>query len=118
MLEGKHNAEFIVSLGNGDISKEAGTLKSGQNVVAGELLGVETATGLYVAYDPADTIDGSGTIAGVSYGNYDATGGAVRIALIGRYAEVRGSDLTYNEAVAGTVTTEIAGLKALGIIVR
>lgn len=118
MLEGKHNAEFIVSLGNGDISKEAGILKSGQNVVAGELLGKETATGLYVAYNPSNTIVGSSTIVGVSYGNYDATEGAVKIVTVARYAEVRGSDLTYHEAIPGTVTTQIAGLKALGIIVR
>lgn len=119
LVEGKHTGEFIISQANGARSRGTGTIKSGQNVVAGELLGIETATGKYVAYDPADTIDGSGTIAGISYDNVDATladiAGAV---IVLRDAEVRGSDLTYNEAVAGVVTTEITGLKALGLIVR
>lgn len=117
-IEGKHTAEFIVSQANGDRSREAGVLKSGQKVVSGELLGIETATGKYVAYDPAGTIVGSDTVAGISYDNYDATTSDIRIVIVVRDAEVRGSDLTYNEAVAGTVTTEIAGLKELGLIKR
>jgi hypothetical protein len=116
--EGKHTAEFIVSEANGSRSRDKGTLLANQVVVAGELLGIETASGKYVAYDPAGTIVGSDTVAGIAYDNYDATGADKSIVVISRDTEVRGSDLTYNEAVAGTVTAEIAGLKALGLIVR
>jgi len=118
LTEGKHAGEFIVSEGNGAISRDGGTVKSGQKLVAGELVGIETATGDYVAYDPADTIAGSDTVAGIAFDNYDATSAAVSGVFIGRLAEVRSSDLTYNEAVSGTITAELEALKALNIIVR
>lgn len=116
--EGKHTGEFIISQANGSRSRDAGVVKSGQTLVAGELVGIETATGKYVKYNPANTIVGSKTIVGISYDDVDATGGDTRAVFVVRDAEVRRSDLTYNEAVAGTVTAEVAGLKALGIIVR
>ena len=119
LTEGKHTGEFIVSQANGARSRGTGTVLSGETLIAGELVGIETASGKYVAYDPAGTITGSDTVAGISYTTVDASvadvDGAV---LVLRDAEVRGSDLTYNEAVEGTVTAEVAGLKALGLIVR
>ena len=118
LSEGKHAGEYIVSEAIGTRSRESGTVKLGQTLVTGELVGIETATGLYVAYDPADTIDGSGTVAGIAFDNFDASSGAIKGVFFVRDAEVRGSDLTYNEAVSGTITTEVAGLKALGLIVR
>jgi len=118
LTEGKHTGEFIVSQANGARSRAAITVKSGQTIDVGELVGIETATGKYVAYDPDGTIAGSDTVAGISYAAVDATDGDMSAVIIARDAEVRGSDLTYNEATPGTVTTEVAGLKALGIIVR
>ena len=117
--EGKHTGEFIVSQANGARSRGTGTVLSGQTLEVGELVGIETASGKYVAYDPDDTITGSDTVAGIAYAAVDASDADVANAVfILRDAEVRGSDLTYNEAVSGTTTTEVAGLKALGIIVR
>jgi hypothetical protein len=207
LSEGKHAGEFIVSQANGTRSRETGTLASGNNIVAGELVGrvvtgtatadagntgngvvgavtiganfqegtytltcknadvsgsevfgvvapdgtvledltvavayssqialtiadgatdfvvgdsvtVAVAAGKYAAYDPSAT-DGTQVVAGISYDNYDATSADVTgCVFVVRDEEVRGSDLTYNEAVSGTVTAEVAGLKNLGIIVR
>ena len=117
--EGKHTAEFIVSEANGHRSRGTGTVLSAQVLVAGELVGIETASGKYVAYDPGNVIVGSSAVAGIIYDNVDATGADVLNAVVMlRDAEVRSSDLTYNETVPGTITAEIAGLLALGLIVR
>ncbi|MEA2091052.1 MAG: head decoration protein [Campylobacterota bacterium] len=119
VTEGKHTAEYIISEANGERSRGTGTVLSGQSIDVGELVGIETASGKYVAYDPADTIVGSSTVAGISYAAVDATladkTGAVFTL---RDSEVRSSDLTYNEAVADVITAEVAGLVSLGIIVR
>ena len=117
--EGKHTGEFIVSESNGTRSKGTGIVLSGQSIVVGELVGIETASGKYVAYDPAGTIVGSDTVAGIAYQAVDASAADVtKQVFVLRDAEVRQSDLTFNEAVSGTITAEVAGLKALGIIVR
>jgi len=119
LTEGTHAGEFIVSEANGTRSREGVTVLSAQTLVAGELVGIETASGKYVAYDPTGTIVGSDTVAGISFTAVDASAGdKTNQVVIVRDAEVRGSDLTYNEAVAGVITAEVAGLKALGIIVR
>jgi hypothetical protein len=119
LTEGKHTGEFLVSEANGTRARATGTVLSGQNLEVGELVGIETASGKYVAYNPANTIVGSGTIAGIAFASVDATGGDVaNQVFIVRDAEVRGSDLKYNEAVPGTITTQVAGLKSLGLIVR
>ena len=118
LAEGKHTGEFMVSEANGTRSRETGTVASGPSLVAGELVGIVTASGKYAAYNPAGN-DGTETVAGISYAEVDASlGDATGQVIIARDAEVRSSDLTYNEAVAGTITAEVAGLKALGIIVR
>lgn len=119
LAEGKHTGEFIVSEANGTRARGTGTVLSGQTLIVGELVGIETASGKYVAYDPAGTIVGSDTVAGICFAEVDASGGDVAgQVFVVRDAEVRQSDLTFNEAVSGTITAEVAGLKALGIIVR
>jgi len=119
LTEGKHTGEYLVSTSNGTRSKGTGTVLSGQTLEVGELVGIETASSKYVAYDPANTILGSSTVAGISFAAVDASAADVVSQVFDvRDAEVRGSDLTYNEAVPGTITVEVAGLKALGIIVR
>lgn len=118
IAEGKYAGEFIVSEANGTRSKTTGTVLSGSVLSAGELVGKVTASGKYAPYNPAGA-DGTQTVAGISFDNVaDAGADVAGKVFIVRDAEVRGSDLTYNEAVAGVVTAEIAGLLALGIIVR
>lgn len=119
LVEGKHTGEYLVSESNGRRSRGTGTVLSGQTLIVGELVGIETASGKYVAYDPAAGIVGADTVAGICYAEVDASAGDVLNAVLSlRDSEVRGSDLTYNEAVEGTITVELAGLLALGIIVR
>lgn len=116
--EGKHPGEFIVSESNGTRSRGAGTILSGENVVAGELLGKVTASGKYAAYDNA-AVDGRETVVAIAYDNTDATAGDVAGAVLFlRDAEVRASDLTYNTAVQGEIDTANTELAALGLIVR
>jgi len=103
---------------NGSRSRGTGTLLSGENVVAGELLGKVTASGKYAAYDNGAS-DGREDVAGIAFDNTDATDGDIAgIVIIERDAEVRASDLTYNTTVSGEITTANNELKALGIIVR
>ncbi len=117
--EGKHTGEFIVSESNGSRSRDTGTVLSGQVLVAGELVGIETASGKYVAYDTGNSPVGASAVKGVIYDNVDATSADVIGAVVVlRDAELRSSDLTYNEAVAGVITAEVAELLALGLIVR
>jgi hypothetical protein len=119
LREGTHTGEFLVSEANGTRSRSTGTVLSGQVLVAGELVGIETASGKYVAYNPANAPLGSNVVKGIMFDNVDATGAdKAGQVLIVRDAEVRGSDLKYNEAVPGTITVETAGLLALGLVVR
>ncbi len=112
LTEGKHAGEFIVSEGNGFISRETGTIVSGQNLVAGTVLGKITASGKYTAYSDG-AADGSQTAVGVLFDNVDASAGDVGGAvIIARLAEVNGNELTGNDANG---TTDLA---ALDILVR
>ena len=118
LTEGKHTGEFLVSEANGTRSRATGIVLSGQTLVVGELVGIVTASGKYAKHNPAGA-DGTETVAGVSFTEVDATAGDVAVqVIIVRDAEVRASDLKYNEAVTVVITTQVAGLKSLGIIVR
>lgn len=112
LTEAAHTAAFILSEANGQRSRESGTVASGQNLKAGQL--VKASGNTLVAYT-----DGS-TPLGVLLNAVDATGGAVAAAYIARDAEVNGGLLVYpDENSAGTVkSTAKAALKALGIICR
>ena len=112
LTEGKHAGEFIISEGNGWISREAVTIVSGQTLVAGTVLGKITASGKYAVYNNG-AVDGTETAAGILYDDVDASAADVTGAvMIARMAEVNGDELTSNDA-NGT-----ADLLALDIIVR
>lgn len=112
LTESVRAGEFILSEGNGRISREVVTIASGEGVLeAGTVLGVVTASGEYAAYD-AGAADGSETAAGVLYSKVDATSAAVDAVAIVRLAEVDGGSLTGNDADG---TTDLA---ANNIIVR
>ena len=66
LQEGRYAGEFVVSEGNGRISRETITVLSGENLEAGAVLGKVTASGKYKALDPAAT-DGSEVAAGILY---------------------------------------------------
>lgn len=110
--EGKHTAEFLMSEGEGSISREQVTLAAAAGALAaGTVLGKITASGKYVAYSNSAT-DGTEVAAGVLYAAAPDLATDQPATAIVRYAEVASTALTGNDS-AGT-----ADLKALGIIVR
>lgn len=110
--EGKRTAEFLLSEGNGSISREQVTIAAAAGAMAaGTVLGKITASGKYVAYSNAAS-DGTQTVAGVLYAAVPDLAVDQKAAAIVRLAEVLGAELTGNDA-PGTVD-----LLALNIIVR
>jgi len=109
--EAKHAGEFIVSEGNGNISREGITVVSGQVLVVGEVVGKITASGKYKDYDNG-AADGSEVAAGILYNAVDATGADADGVIVARLAEVESAGLTGSDA------NGVADLLALNIIVR
>lgn len=111
--EGKHTAEFLLSEGNGSISREQGVLDSSSPALAaGTLLGKVTATGRLLAYNASNVPIGINVAVGVLYANAAASTTHQKVTYIARQAEVAGVGLTGNDA---TGTTNLA---ALGIVIR
>lgn len=110
--EGQHAGEFLISEASGTRSRESITVTGG-SYPAGQVLGKITASGKYTVYDAAvDPADGSETAAAILHSAVDASSADAKGVGIVRDAEVRGTDLTDNDA-GGT-----ADLAAVGIIVR
>lgn len=106
LTEARHTASFILSEGNGQISRESGT--AGGTLRAGEL--VKVSTGTLVSYN------GSGTVVGVAINAADS---GELVAYIARNAEVNGNLLYSTEDTDGIVDAAgLAGLATLNIIVR
>jgi hypothetical protein len=107
LTEGRYAGEFVVSEGNGKISRETITVLSGETLEAGAVLGKVTASGKYKALDPA-AVDGSEAAAGILY---DALGigrrgidGVVKDA--GRI-DVRFADTTLIDLAAGGTPVDL-----------
>lgn len=112
LVEGKHTGEFLLSEGNGSISREQVVISSTAGaMVPGTVVGVITATGEYAAYSNAAS-DGTQTAAGILYAAAPDLAVDQRAVVITRHAEVIEALLTGIDA-AGK-----ADLKALGIICR
>lgn len=111
LTEGKHTAEFIGELAMGvGYHVDNITVLSGQNLVAGAVLGKVTASGKYVAYDNAGTDDGRRTAAGILFAKADASSGdVVGQAVLRGPAIVNKNDLTW---AAGVDATEQAAALA------
>ena len=58
LTEGVHAGEFLLAEANGHISRETVVVQSGENLVAGTVLGKITANGKYIAYSDGNA-DGS-----------------------------------------------------------
>jgi hypothetical protein len=116
--EGQHAGEFIVSEANGTLSREIGTLITGQTLKAGTVLGTITLSGKWTQYDQ-DGTDGSEVATGILFGNTDATSADHPCVGIVRMAEVNGAELVWPADIdAAEKTAAIAQLAALGLIVR
>jgi len=109
---------YIVSKANGYRSLETITLKEGENLIAGTLLGKVTDTGEFKRYDP-DATDGSEHVAGILHETVDATEEAKKCVAMARDGEVNGKLLTYSDgADDDAIATANTELEALGLIVR
>ncbi|WP_294948590.1 head decoration protein [Sulfurivirga sp.] len=98
--EGKRPGEFLISEGEGAISRDSVTLKKRAALYeAGTILGRESSTGLFKAFDPAAT-DGTQTAVGVLLDNVDASAANRQAVAITRLAEVDGSLLVGDVAAA------------------
>lgn len=109
--EANHTAEFLLSEGNGQISRDAITVKAGADLPSGQVLGIETATGEYAAYSNAAN-NGTEVAVGILYAPLPASTNARAGVAIARLAEVSAARLTGLDAAA------VADLKARHIIVR
>lgn len=109
-----HAGAFLVSEANGTLSRATATVRSGQTLVAGQVVqffsdGVQEL----IAY--LDDTDGT-EAAGIMFDAVDASLGAVAGAVyINQDAEVRLADLTF---LGGTQSAAVASLLLLGIKTR
>lgn len=108
--EAQHAAAFLLSEGNGQISREAITVAAGAALPSGQVLGID-ANGKYVAYDDA-AVDTSNIAAGILYAPLAASAEDRFAVGIVRLAEVAAAGLTGLD-VAGA-----ADLKSRNIIAR
>lgn len=112
LTEGKYTAEFILSEGNGTISRDQVTIAAAAaDLVPGTVLGKITASGKYVAYSDA-AVDGSEVARGILYAHAADSAADQQAVMIARDAEVIESELTGINA-AGKVD-----LLAIGIVCR
>lgn len=111
LTEGKHDGEFIGELAMGPgYHIDDVTVLSGQNLVAGAVVGIVTASGKIVAYDNAGTDDGRRTAAGILFAPVNASGGDLPGRVLRRGpAMVNKNDLTW---AAGVDATEQAAALA------
>lgn len=114
-----HAGGYLISEGNGDISREVVTLASGNGVIrTGTVLAKLTATGKYVPYDNAGT-DGSETAAAILWEERDTTDGDAKAVVTARHATVNKAELVWAAGVDATgITAGLADLAALSIIAR
>jgi hypothetical protein len=109
--EGKHKGEFLLSQAPGTLSMEAGVLSSGQDIEDGQVL-KWSGTELIAAAGTINSADeNTEDIAGIAFGNYDATSngpnGAVDtpIVYVARLAEVKLEALKLYTATAASDKT-------------
>jgi len=107
--------EFLISEGNGDISREVVTVVAGHDMKAGTLLGKVTASGKYAPY-VAGNSDGTETAVAILHGPLDtsATGlNADKAALVLTRLATVDLNMLFGHDAAGEVD-----LNAAMIIVR
>lgn len=114
---------FLLSEGNGAISRDTVTIVSGAGVLApGTVLGRITASGKYepATNAAADPATGSETAVAVLAYSVDATSADATAVVIRRLAEVKGSMLSFHSSVddATKRAAKVAQLAAVDIIAR
>lgn len=110
--EGTRPFEVMLSCCNGTISHDTGTLISGQNCVAGTVLGKITASGKYTLHNNAAS-DGSEVAAAVLLAAVDASAADARALVLTRLCEVKGVLLTWKSGISAP--DKAAGIVALAV---
>ncbi|PJY97713.1 head decoration protein [Pseudomonas donghuensis] len=88
-----HAGEFLLSEGQGNISREAISIAAGPALVAGQVLGLVTATGEFAPYNPAAE-DGSENAACILFASVGESDVQRRGRAVVRLAEVSEGLLT------------------------
>lgn len=120
--EAYHTGAFLISEGDGKISRENATVASGQNLAAGTVV-MDNGSGKLVAHD--GLLDTAGDVItaakGILYAAVDASSGDVtNCTYIARLAEVNDNLITYptESTAGGEKAGVVASLKLLDIITR
>ncbi len=109
---------FLVSEGNKTISRAVVTIAHGENLVAGQVLALNTSSGKYEAYDNDGTTT-TRTAAAILFDAADATDADVEAVAIVRDAEVHGDEIVFAASEdTGDKEAAFADLATKGIIVR
>lgn len=109
--------EFILSEGNGAISRDAATITGG-SYPAGKVLGQVTASGKYTEHTPGAS-DGSETAAAILYDAVDASAADADGVIVSRLAEVNGDLLAWKSGISDpNKAAGIVALAAKNLIVR
>jgi hypothetical protein len=121
-LETIHAGDFEIWAPNHDYSHDIVPLNSGTaGVRVGTLAAISSANNEAVNYVPGGA-NATGTIVGIfwdTYTNPPAIGTAPQdVVIVARDSVVNRSKLDWNGMTAAQITTAIASLKALGVIVR
>ncbi len=121
--EGARNLAFVLSEGNGKISRDVVTIASGAGKLeAGTVLGRITASENYVASPDAEVVgkEGAETAMAVLAYRVDATSEDVEAVVIARHAEVKEPMLVFDASVdnASKIAAKLEQLSAATIIAR
>ena len=120
--EALHTGGFLASQANGTRSRETATVKSGENLKAGEIVQDDGAGKLIAADGLLNTANDVQTeVIGVLFAAIDASAADVENAVyVARDAEVVDADLTYptESTAGGEKAATKASLAKLGIIAR
>jgi hypothetical protein len=115
---GRGAGHFIAGESNFWRSRQHETLITGQNLVAGAVVGRITASGKLTVLAPAAS-DGSQNPVGMLFDACDATAEDKRVVLMARDFEANGQTITWPAGIsAPQKTAAVAALLALGIVVR
>ena len=121
--EGARNLAFVLSEGNGKISRDVVTIASGAGKLeAGTVLGRITASENYIASQDAEIVgkEGAETAMAVLAYRVDATSEDVEAVVIARHAEVKEPMLVFDATVdnASKIAAKLEQLSAATIIAR
>ncbi len=118
LIEGPHKGEFIVSEGNGSISREVITILSGRTLHPGAVLGKVTASGKYRDLDPSAS-DGSEVAAAILHDAADASAGDISAVAIVRLAEINAAEILWPDGITDNQKqTALEQLASANIIAR